>query len=47
MKVVAGSDHAGFELKEQIAAFVREIGFGTCTGVSAPLAAQPRAFASG
>ena len=26
MKVVVGSDHAGFELKEQIAAFARELG---------------------
>ena len=26
MKVVAGSDHAGFELKEQVTAFVRELG---------------------
>lgn len=26
MKVVVGSDHAGFELKEQVAAFVRELG---------------------
>ncbi len=26
MKVVVGSDHAGFELKEQIVAFVRELG---------------------
>ena len=26
MKVVLGSDHAGFELKEQVAAFVRELG---------------------
>ena len=26
MKVVVGSDHAGFELKEQIAVFVRELG---------------------
>ncbi len=26
MKVVLGSDHAGFELKQQVAAFVRELG---------------------
>lgn len=26
MNVVVGSDHAGFELKEQVAAFVRELG---------------------
>jgi RpiB/LacA/LacB family sugar-phosphate isomerase len=26
MKIVVGSDHAGFELKEQVAAFVRELG---------------------
>ena len=26
MKVVVGSDHAGFELKEQVAAFARELG---------------------
>ena len=26
MKVVIGSDHAGFELKEQVAVFVRELG---------------------
>ena len=27
MKVVLGSDHAGFELKEQVAAFARELGY--------------------
>ena len=27
MKVVVGSDHAGFELKEQVAAFARELGY--------------------
>ncbi len=26
MKIVVGSDHAGFELKEQVAAFARELG---------------------
>ena len=26
MKIVIGSDHAGFELKEQVAAFARELG---------------------
>ena len=26
MKVVVGSDHAGFELKKQVAAFVRDLG---------------------
>jgi RpiB/LacA/LacB family sugar-phosphate isomerase len=40
MKVVLGSDHAGFELKEQVAAFVRELGHevidaGTDNGIDA------------